>query len=66
MGMEVEMGIGIALDHLAKILNALQGIHNTQRVRQHKTADTTVAEGIHELIDIEGRILHTVRPVLKV
>ena len=66
MGVEVEVGIGITLDHLTEVLDALQGVHDTQRVGQHETTDAAVAEGIHELIDIEGRVLHAVRPVLEV
>ena len=66
MGVEVEMCIWIALHHLTEVLDTLQGIHNTQRVGQHKPPDADVAEGVHHLIDIERRFLHTVRPVLEV
>ena len=37
--MEVEVGIGIALDHLTEILNALQGVHDAKGIWQHKPAD---------------------------
>ena len=66
MGVEVEVGIGITLDHFTEVLDTLQGVHDTQCVGQHESTDTAVAEGIHQLIDIEGRILHAVRPVLEV
>ena len=66
VGMEIEVGVGIAFHHLPEVLDALQGIHDAQSVRQHKAPDAAVAEGIHQLIDIEGRILHAVRPVLQV
>ena len=66
MGVEVEVGIGIALDHLAEILDALQGIHDAKGIRQHEAADADVAKGIHQLVDVEGRILHAVRPILEV
>ena len=36
MGMEVEMHVGVALQHLAKILDDLQRVHHTQRVWQHE------------------------------
>ena len=66
VGMEVEVGIGITLDHLTEVFDALQGVHDTERVGQHEATDATVAEGIHELIDIEGRVFHAVRPVFEV
>ena len=66
MGVEVEVCIRIALDHLPEVLDTLQGIHNAQRIGQHKPPDTDVAEGVHHLIDIERRFLHAVRPVLEV
>ena len=37
MGMKIEMRLRIALYHLAEILDDLQRIHHSQRVRQHKT-----------------------------
>ena len=64
MGMEVEVGIGIMLHHLAEVLNDLQGIHNAQRVGQHETAYVLVDEGIHQLIDVLTGVLHPARPVL--
>ena len=60
MGVEIEVDIGIALDHLAEILDALEGVHDTQGVGQHEAADATVAEGVHQLIDILERVLHAV------
>ena len=66
VGMEVEMQIRIALHHLAEILNHLKRVHNTQSIRQHKAFHFSGAQGIHHLIDVFGRVLHTVAPVLEI
>ena len=66
MGMEIEMRLRIALHHLAEILDDLQGIHHTQGIRQHETLDIRCHQLVHQLIDVFGRILHTVRPVFQI
>ena len=66
MGVEIEMGIRIALHHLAEVLDTLQGIHDAQGIGQHKPADADIAEPIHHIVDIRGRILHTIRPVFQI
>ena len=66
VGMEVEVQIGIALHHLAEILYHLQRVHDTQRVGQHKAFHIGGAQCIHHLIDIFGRVLHAVAPVLEI
>ena len=66
MGMEVKVGIGIALDHLAEILYTLQGVHDAKRVGEHKSTNTDVTELVHQVIDIRGRVFHTVTPVLQI
>ena len=66
VGMEVEMQIRIALHHLAEILNHLKRVHNSQSIRQHKAFHFSGAQGIHHLIDVFGRVLHTVAPVLEI
>ena len=66
VSVEVEVCIGIALQHLTEVLDALQRIHDTQRVGQHKAANTDVAESIHQRIDIRWRLLHAVAPVFEI
>ena len=66
VGVEVEVGVGITLDHLAEVLDTLQGIHDAQRVGQHKATDADVTECVHQLIDIQRRVLHAVRPVFEI
>ena len=66
MGVEVEMGIGITLDHLTEVLDTLEGVHDAEGVGEHETADADVAEFVHHLIDIGRRLLHTVGPVLEI
>ena len=43
MGMEVEMRIRIALQHLAEILDTLQRVHDTQSIGQHEASDSHIA-----------------------
>ena len=52
MRMEIEMGVRVALDHLTEKLDTLERIHDAQGVGQHEASDTTVAELIHQLIDV--------------
>ena len=66
VGMEVEMQIGITLHHLAEILYHLQRVHDTQRIGQHKAFHIGGAQCIHHLIDIFGRVLHAVAPILEI
>ena len=66
MGMEVEVRIGIAAQHLTEELDDLQGVHDAQRVGQHEAAHGCIDERIHELIDVLGRVLHAARPVFQV
>ena len=66
VGVEVEVGVGVVLHHLPHIVNHLQRIHNAERVGQHKTPNAGIDEGIHQLIDVLRRVLHTVRPVLQI
>ena len=67
MSMEVEMHIRITLHHLPEVLNDLQGIHHPQGVRQHETFDDLCRhKAIHQLINVFGRILHAIRPVLQI
>ena len=66
VGMEVEVQIGIALHHLAEILNHLQGIHDAKSVGQHEALHLGGAQGVHHLIDILGRVLHAIAPVLEI
>ena len=66
MGVEIKVGIRIALHHLAEVLDTLQGVHDAQGIGQHKPADADIAESVHHIVDIRGRILHTIRPVLEI
>ena len=47
VGMEVEVGIRIALHHLAHIVDNLQRVHDTQRVGEHEAAYACVNQRIH-------------------
>ena len=63
VSVEVEVYIGVSLHHLAHVVDDLQGVHDAQRVGQHKTANIVVNKSIHQLEDIRRRVLHAVRPV---
>ena len=64
--MEIKVRVGIALNHLSEIFYALQRVHNSQRIGQHESADSNIAKRVHNLINIDGRLLHSVAPILKI
>ena len=66
MGMEVEVRIGITLQHFAEVLDTLQRVHDTQGIGQHKASDTHIAQRIHQLVNVGGRLVHTVAPILQI
>ena len=63
---EIKVGISIPLNHLAEVLHALQRVHNSQRIGQHKSTDAHIAERIHQLINIVRRLIHAVAPILEI
>ena len=64
--MKVEMQIGITLLHLAHILDNLQRIEHTQRIRKHEPTDSTVLQPVDKSKDIFRRILDAVTPVFQI
>ena len=52
--MEVEVQVGIALLHLAEILDDLERVEYAQRVGQHEAADTDAGNAVHEAEDVVG------------
>ena len=62
--MEIEVRAGIAFLHLAHKFDDLQGIQHAEGVGEHKTLYLLVHQGIEQMIDVVGRVLHAVAPVL--
>ena len=66
VGVEVEVHIGVAFDHLAHVLDALQGVHDAEGIGEHEAADGGLRERVHELIDIVEGIAHARAPVFEI
>ena len=66
VGMEIEMKVGIAGNHLIDKDCGQLRVEDAERVGQHESLHAAVLEGIDQAIDIVGTVLHAVRPVLQI
>ena len=66
VGMEIKFQSGVTFHHLPAVKGCLFRSEDTQGIGQHKMPNGFIAQAVHQVKDIVGRMHHAVGPVFEI